>query len=230
MSFDWGVSSEMLEEEVKKEEAAQAKRGIPESGIYPAVVKKAYLSRSQGGALGFNLELAELDGNPIDGEGRTFYYTGWIKSGDAKGNKTTWTRKIKDEKTGEETTVEVLLPSWFQVEHILAIAGKKLEELQPQDATIERFGQQENVKIMPELEGTKTKIVVQQYENDHNNEVTIKYDILDFLKPDGSAVGSGRDEAKWAKYLERNPIKLLKKKQEKKTGLSPEEQSAVNKW
>jgi len=215
MSFDFGVDQEFIEKEVQANEEAQKRSGLPDSGIYKVVIEKAYLDKSEGGATAINLEM-----QVADDEDRKLFWKGWIKSGDEKGNKATYT----DQKTGEER----LLPDWFQFNHMLKIAGKTVKELTPKDATLEKFGKQVNVKAIKELEGTKALAVVQQYEDDYSG--GIKYNILDFLNVDGSAVGTGRNEEEWQKFLERNPIKKTKKKKEETAESKDEAKSAVEGW
>ncbi len=220
MSVDWGLTDELLDESVEETENAQRSAGLPMSGVYPVEVEKVYLAKSQGGATSFNVEMTEIDpDNPLGG--RTLYYTGWIKSGDEKGNKATYT-----DKNGKEQP----LPSWFQVKHFLKACGTELKQLKPKDATVERFGNQEEVKAFPELTGKKLKAVVQQYESEYNGETSIRYDVIDFINLDGTATGKGRDEKQWESYLERVPLKGLRKKQEPKKELTEEAKKALSGW
>ena len=57
-----------------------------ESGVYDATVKMVYLNQSASGAVSFNAVLT-------NSSGRELRETMWIKSGDAKGNKTYYTDK-----------------------------------------------------------------------------------------------------------------------------------------
>ena len=213
MTDIWGISTDLLEKSVAEQEERQESTGVLQSGIYPVTVEKAYLSKSQGGATAFNLDMVSDDGKKI-------FYTGWIRSGDEKGNKATYT-----DKNGNE----VPLPSWFQVEHFLKAVGKKLEELKPVPAKMERFGRTEEILALPQLEGARCKAVVRQYENEYNGEVSIKYDIEDFLRLDGSRVGSkGRDEKAWAEFLAKNPIRKLRNKPAPKPEDGAKKEEAAN--
>lgn len=57
-----------------------------ESGVYDATVKMVYLNQSSGGAVSFNAVLTNSSGKELK-------ETMWIKSGNAKGNKTYYTDK-----------------------------------------------------------------------------------------------------------------------------------------
>jgi len=60
-----------------------------ESGVYDATIKMLYLDQSKGGAISFNVLLANSSGKELK-------ESMWIKSGDAKGNKTYYTKHKKD--------------------------------------------------------------------------------------------------------------------------------------
>ena len=60
-----------------------------ESGVYEVTCKMVYLNQSAGGAVSFNVVLE----NP---SGKELKESFWIKSGNAKGNKTYYTREGKD--------------------------------------------------------------------------------------------------------------------------------------
>ncbi len=62
-----------------------------ESGVYDAKIKMVYLDQSKGGAVSFNAVLENSSGKELK-------ECMWIKSGDAKGNKTYYTGKDKKDR------------------------------------------------------------------------------------------------------------------------------------
>jgi len=218
--FDWGVDTNQLEQEEKQKLEDQKKFGAVTSGIYNAVIEKAFLSKSDSGATAFEIEAKSFldDGS----EGKTIFAQFWIKSGDEKGNKTTYTTKDGKER---------LLPAWTQVNHLLAVAGKKLEDLNPKDATIQRGDTTIKVKALEELTGTKTKIVIQQYENEYDNEISIRYKIRDFLNLDGTDIHGKEDaEERWKKTLEKTPVRKLRNTSTQSSESKEEAKAATSGW
>ena len=57
-----------------------------DSGVYDATIKMVYLDQSVNNAISFNIELLNSDGKKLE---ETF----WVRSGNAKGNKTWYTTK-----------------------------------------------------------------------------------------------------------------------------------------
>ena len=197
--FDWGVSQELLEQEDKAQVERENSFADFNAGVYDMVVDKAYLVKSKNGATGFEVELAEM--KPDGTTGRHLWQTYWIKNREGS---TTY--------TGQDGK-QHLLPAWVQVNRLLRIAGKTLQDLAPKPVTIKRFGKDEEVGILEPLHGTKVKAVVRPYEDDYTGEVKLKPEVVDFLNVDGtSASEGGRDEEKWLTYLSKNPVKKLKKK------------------
>lgn len=219
--FDWGVDTNQLQEEQQQQQEDRKKFGAITSGIYNAVIDKAFLSKSDGGATAFEIEAKTIleDGS----DGKTIFGKFWIKSGDEKGNKATYTTK-----TGKER----LLPAWTQVNSLLSVANKKIEDLQPKDATIKRGDETIKVKAIEELTGTKAKLVIQQYENEYKGEVNIRYEIRDFLNIDGTGSDGSIDaEEKWKATLEKTPIRKLKKSSKEKPNQSSEDaEAATSGW
>ena len=214
-AYDWGIDDSMLEKEDRTVQVSE----VPNAGIYNVTVNKAYLSKSDGGATAFNLDLLEdVPDNPLGG--RTFYAQYWIKSGDEKGNKSTYT-----DKKGEERP----LPGWFPVLHLLKLFGKDFSRLKGKPDKMEVFGKVKDVYAFPELEGLKTKAVVQQYENEYNGEVSIKYDVPDFMGVDGKNHKGEDIEEIWIKKLDKNPIRKIRKKTGNQAAASaPQEDTAKN--
>lgn len=86
-----------------------------DSDAYEATIKQAYAGKSDGGAASMSYEVEFANG-------RTFKWTEWTTSGDAKGNKPYWV----DEKTGNKN----YLPGFNRARAIANMAaGKELHEL-----------------------------------------------------------------------------------------------------
>lgn len=223
MSWFDEIDESLLEQADKEDAQRGADFEQFEAGVYNMTIDKAYLVKSENGATGLELELVEDNPDAPGLGGRHLFQTYWIKSGNAKGNKWTYT-----DKDGKERP----LPSWVQVNRLLKVCGKKLEQLNPKPVTIERFGKQEEVGILEPLNGCKVKAVVRPYENEYNGEIKLRTDVIDFLNVDGTSVSEGgRDEGQWMKFLSKNPVKKLKnapKKEEPK--IDPDVNAALNGW
>lgn len=91
--------------------------GVVDSGAYPAVIKLAYASTADSGAIGITIHF-ELEG------GRKYQTTEWVQSGNAKGNKNFY------EKDGKK----YYLPGFITVNSIcLLTVGKELGELDTEE-------------------------------------------------------------------------------------------------
>lgn len=117
--------------------------GVVDSGAYPAVIKLAYASTADSGAIGITLHF-ELEG------GRKFQTTEWVQSGNAKGNKNFYERDGK----------KFYLPGFLVVNSIcLLTLGKELGELDTEEkvANIYDFDAKKElptkVQAIPELHG-----------------------------------------------------------------------------
>jgi hypothetical protein len=90
-------------------------RGPVDSGVYSGVISSAYLKTSSGGALAVVLE------HKAD-SGKTVKQDVYITSGNAKGNKTTYTKKDKSVH---------YLPGYTLINNLcLMVAGKNISELE----------------------------------------------------------------------------------------------------
>lgn len=110
-------------------------RGPLESGLYDFIIKAAYITKSGGGAMAVNLELAA---GP-----QTMNQTIYISSGDAKGNKFSYTDKEGTEKP---------LPGYSQINNLCLLAcGKKLRELDPETKTLSLYNYDQKKDIPTEV-------------------------------------------------------------------------------
>ncbi len=96
--------------------------GVLDSAIYHSVVKVAYLSKSSGGALALNVIL--------DVKGKEARQQFWMTSGDAKGNKNTYTKDGK----------EFYLPGFITANSLaLLTVGKEIGELELEKKVIKLY-------------------------------------------------------------------------------------------
>lgn len=99
--------------------------GVQESGLYDCTIKLAYITKSAGGAMAINLVL-ETDRKV------SINQQIYISSGDAKGNKFTYT----DKKSGEEKP----LPGYSQINSLCQSAiGKQLKDLDPEEKILNLY-------------------------------------------------------------------------------------------
>jgi hypothetical protein len=178
-----------------------------EAGVYEVTVDKAYLRTTDSGATMLELDLVEVDPNNPMG-GRHIRWSTAVRSGNAKGNKATYTAKNGN---------EVPLPGVVLTKALFDAAGVPLTT-QPQQAQIEHNGQIINAKVFPQLEGKKVCAAIQQYEDEYNGEVRTKIDIKDFFK-----CNNQEKKKKWEDFLKRNPVRKIRKKQEPQQQVSTDE-------
>ncbi len=106
---------------VEDQETDSLGGGPLDSALYDFVIKMAYIGKSKGGAMSVNLTL--------ESGKDTLRQVIYISSGDAKGNKFTYTDK--NDKT------EKPLPGYSQINSLCLLAvGKPLKELDPENKTI----------------------------------------------------------------------------------------------
>ena len=195
--MNWlGIDENLVEKaEVEQEEYLNS-IGELKSGIYKVKCKEAFIYKSSGGATGLNVDLVTEDDRHIFG-------TFWIKSGDNKGNKATY--KGKDGKDHP-------LPDVLTVTHLFKVAGSDIAKPKFKDYKTKVYGVETDAILITSLVGKQFKVVVQQYEDDYNDEVTVKLGIKDFINTDGTNYKGEPAEESWNKILEKTPIKKLKSK------------------
>ncbi len=186
------TSSEELNKAVTVSEG-----GITAAGVYKAVVEKAYVTKSSGGANKVNIEFAI---QKEDGSEGKFFYGNYVSSGDEKGNKTTYTNK----KTGKEMP----LPGLVEVNTFFQAIG--VANPDTKKATIELFGEETEVLAMPGISGKKC-ILGLRHKFDDYKEKDIAY-VDTFLDKDGkNSDGDDLLEALTSK-IEKAPFKKTKAK------------------
>lgn len=97
--------------------------GLLDSALYDFKVEMAYLTKVNSGAMQINLTFKTK-------EGKTLRERGFISSGDAKGNKFTYTKEGK----------EYPLPDFAKLDTLCKLAiGKSLQELEPEQKTVKVY-------------------------------------------------------------------------------------------
>lgn len=168
-----------------------------ESGVYKVKIDKAYLTTTASGATMLNVDMVEItNDNPMGG--RHIFWSTAVRSGDAKGNKATYTRDGK----------EYPLPGAIMAKHLFKAVDVPLT-VKPKPVKVEHYGNVVDAKAFIELEGKEVCVAIQQYEDEYNGNVNIKIDVKDFFKCSDEGL-----KEKWMKYLERNPLRKLRKKKE----------------
>lgn len=168
------------------------------SGVYTVAIKEAYLKKTDSGATMFHLNLEDDNGLKLN-------YSTCIKSGDAKGNKSTYQNQKGETK---------LLPGVISVKHLFESVKLDMMKEVPSNKKIKvkkQDGEEViSVGLFKTMTNKKFTACVRQYEDMYNNEIKIKYDIENFLDVNGNNKdGESQIEAFLAK-IEKNPIKKLK--------------------
>lgn len=166
------------------------------SGVYTVKVDTCFLRKTDSGATMIELSTATEDGQKV-------FWSTCLKSGDAKGNKATYT-----DKNGKEQ----LLPGVTQAIHLFQACGLDLTKEEPTQGKVEYRDGIIEAGIFKGLTGKVFKACVRQYENEYNGDISIKYDIENFLDVDGKNKDGVAMEDKFLAKIEKSPIKLLKKK------------------
>jgi hypothetical protein len=190
----WLDIDESLLNDVKAEEVVSGS-GVLDSGIYAVKVTQAFLRQTESGAV-----MLEMQGK-TESDASVFYST-CVKSGDAKGNKATYT----DKKGNEQ-----LLPGIVSLKHLFSAVGLDIKTESPEPAKVLFKDAEIDAKVFKGLKDKKFKACVRQYENEYNGDINIKYDIENFLDVNGNNSDGVSMEDKFLAKIEKSPIKLLKK-------------------
>ena len=196
-----GLNQESINE-VEEQEVYEG--GAIPSGIYNAMIDRAYIWKTDGGANMFQVDF-------ILNEKIPFKWATAIKSGDEKGNKATWTvREDHSEYTKKKYGVgtEVPLPGVLDMQLLLKAAGVKDAEVK--DGVVVHRDKQIKAGVIPDLQGKKLKLGIAQEENFYRNEITIKNYIKYFMDMEGKNNKGNIIEEKAQKDLEKRPLKKLK--------------------
>ncbi len=183
----------IVEEEFVNIEAESVHEGgTRDSGVYDAAVKQAYIRRTDSGA-----SMLEVDFTMVDES--NFHYSTCVKSGDEKGNKTTYTSK-----QGKE----VALPGVSAMRHFLDAIG--VVNPGAVEGEVEHFGNKISALCITDIQGKKLKLGVNQYENFYNGETSVRNDVKYWMNANGeNGTGDGILD-KVTAALEKNPLRKLK--------------------
>jgi len=185
------------------------------SEVAKVQVDAVFLTKSDGGAVAFNIKMKKENGAFIDAQE-------WVKSGDSKNNKSTYT----DKKTGKEKP----LPGVINVQHFLKIVGEDFKSIgEPKAMTMEVFGKVQEVKVFGKLRGRQLIVAKQAYEDEYNNEIKIRTRVVEFMDMDGNNYKGKERLSYWKEKFEKEPVKKLKVKPEKKEP-DTETKSALDSW
>lgn len=193
--MNWLNVSEELLNGVEAENVSTGS-GVLESGVYEVKVNSCFIRKTDSGASMLELNTEDEDGNKV-------FWNTCLKSGDAKGNKSTYT-----DKKGKEQ----LLPGVVHAMHLFESCGLDLTKEEPQTGTVEYRDNNIEAGIFKAITGKKFKACVRQYEDEYNGEIKLKYDIENFLDVNGENTKGEFLEDKFLAKIEKSPVKLLKKK------------------
>lgn len=139
-------------EGVSLDEDRIATGGLLDTGVYDAVVDKAYVTTSKGGALALNVVL--------DIQGRTVRQQFWMTSGTAKGGKNTYT-----DKNGKEQ----YLPGFNMADALALLTAKEhIGNLKAQDKIISLWSSEvqkevdTEVKMFTAMLGNPVKVCLEK--------------------------------------------------------------------
>ena len=163
-----------------------------EAGLYTVAVDKAYIRKTDSGA-----NMLEVDFKMEDGS--DFHYSTCVLSGDAKGNKSTYTTKQGKERAlpGVDSMTKFLTA----IDSISAGAA---------EGEVEHFGTKMKVLAFSGLQGKKLQIGINQYENFYNGEVSVRNDVKYWLDEAGKNSAGEELSEKVKESLEKFPLKKLK--------------------
>jgi hypothetical protein len=184
---------------INKEEYAEAveqeKDFLIAPGVHTAEINKVYIRKTDLGAK--MLEVEFYVGCKL------LSYSNCVASGDEKGNKTTYTDKTSGK--------EVALPGVTSMKSFLEAAGSKDGNAEAEVGAIKHRDQNIQALIIKGLSGTSMKIAVQNYENEWNDEISERNDIIGFMDLDGKNAKGEEKEEGYAKRIAKKPLRTLKK-------------------
>ena len=184
------------------------------SEIARVQVDSAYLTVSDSGAMAFNVKMKKENGAFIDAQE-------WIRSGSEKGNKSTYTDKKGNERP---------LPGIVNIQHFLKVIGEDFKSIgEPKKMTMEVFGKPTEVKVFEKLRGRQLIVAKQAYEDEYNGEVKVRTKIVEWMDMDGKNYKGKERLSYWKEKFEKEPVKKLKVKPEKKEP-SKEAEGALAGW
>jgi hypothetical protein len=204
----WANFDETVMNEIEEASVAKVSEGFkqPESGIYAVSIMSAYLRKTDSGAEMFELVMQTKDENQMR-------WSTCTKSGDAKGNKSTWTvqdRHSDFTKKKYGVGTEVPLPGYQELAQLFASFGSKMKDEQPDMGQIEHRDTVIDAKIFKGLTGKKLQACVQQFEEEYNGEVSVKLDYQMFIDLEGNNEKGEPMEEKFTKKINKTPLRKMK--------------------
>jgi hypothetical protein len=164
------------------------------AGLYKATVDKAYVRKTDSGA-----SMLEIDFKMEDGS--DFHYSNCVKSGDSKGNKTTYTSK-----SGKE----VPLPGVVELSKFLtAIDSIKASAVEGQ---VVHKDNKITALAFQNLQGKKLTIGINQEESFYQGDVLTKNNIKYWLDENGENSAGDNLKEKVTESLEKHPVKKYRPK------------------
>jgi hypothetical protein len=195
--FD-SLGIDLNNEELNQAQQVSTGGGLIAPGVYKMTIDKAYATKADSGAVKLNVEFKYKREDGTDG---TFFWHTYVQSGDAKGNKATYTGK-----DGKEHP----LPGVVEMRRLFKSAG--VENPAVKDATIELFGEPTQVKALPELTGKVVTVGIRHQYDDYREKDVAFVDA--FLDKDGKNSQGEYLEDKLKEKIEKSPYKESKKKKE----------------
>lgn len=166
---------------------------VLDSGVYSMAINEAFIRKTDSGAKMLELSF-------VSDKGEDFKWSTCTQSGDAKGNKSTYT----DKNSGKERD----LPGVISLKHFLDAIGEKNPVANPGEV---KFGDKTITALcLTEVQGKKLKLGINQFENEYNGSVNVKNDIIAFMDTDGNNRAGELIEDKISNKLKNNPIKKLR--------------------
>ena len=171
------------------------------SEVAKVQIDSVYLTVNDNNAMAFNIKFKKENGAFIDAQE-------WIRSGSDKGNKSTYTDKKGNERP---------LPGIVNIQHFLKIIDEDFKSIgEPQKMIMEVFGKKTEVKVFESLRGKQLIVAKQAYEDDYTGEIKIRTRIVEFMNMNGKNYKDKEMLSYWKEKFEKEPIKVLNKKVEKK--------------
>jgi len=214
--MSWLELSDELIEDVETGEFDYSGEFEVKSEVARVKIDSAYIDKADSGAMSFNVKFVKENGAFIDMQE-------WIKSGEAKGNKSTYT----DKKNGKEKP----LPGIINVQHFLKILGEDFKSIgEPKPFTMKVYGQDKEVKVFEKLRGQMLIVANEAYEDDYNDELKTKTRVVDWMNLDGEDYKGKPKQQYWIERFEKTPVKPLKVKKEVKKEPDADTQADLDNW
>ena len=136
--LDLGALAPKAGDATEEDTLPMGRNFVVDSGVRNMIIDMAYMAKSTGGALGLNVHLKDVDSNFVQKERI------WLTSGDAKGNRNTYTDGEGQEK---------YLPGYLQGNSLAKLAtGKAINEQDVQKKTIKLWDFDQNAEVPTEVD------------------------------------------------------------------------------